>query len=113
MNIRRYKPIRKVRSRPRPGRLKGKGLQMLRVDCYARDRGRCQKCGVMTIFDAPPIWDNSYHMAHRKAKRIGGDSLQNVRVLCGKCHRTEHNPKACPPKPRASSDTNVLPTKEA
>ena len=95
--------IRPVRRKPRPGRLKGNDLKMLRVDCYARDRGFCQNCGRMTVFDAPRQWVNSYHMHHIKAKRIGGDSLANVRTLCGKCHRESHvygpsMKKPCPNK---------------
>lgn len=94
------KPIRTVRRKPRPGRLKGKDLAMLRIDCFARDKAICQDCGCMVIFDAPHTWPKSYHMAHIKAKRIGLDVLSNVRVLCGACHRKEHNPKPCPPKVR-------------
>ena len=46
---------------------------------------------------------NSMHMAHIKAKRSGGDSLENVRALCGDCHRTSHAfgpsmQKPCPKK---------------
>ena len=92
--------IRPVRSKPRPGRLRGKALKMLRVDCYARDRGRCQVCGVMTVFDAPAIWGNSYHMDHIVPRHMGGrDELSNVRVLCGDCHRARHDGnKPCPKK---------------
>lgn len=97
------KPIRKVRSKPRPGRLKGKDLAMLRIDCFARDKAICQDCGCVVIFDAPHTWPNSFHMAHIKAKRIGGDNLDNVRTLCGTDHRNEHaggNGKPCPKKIR-------------
>jgi 5-methylcytosine-specific restriction endonuclease McrA len=83
-------PMKKVRSKPRPGRLKGSDLAILRLECWIRDNGKCTNCGCQTIFDAPEIWNQSYHMAHIKAKRIGGDSLENVRTLCGQCHRTEH-----------------------
>lgn len=92
--------IKTKRSKPRPGRLKGDKLTKLRDDCYERDGGRCVVCGILVDKNAPPIADDSYHMAHIKAKRIGGDSLDNVRCLCGRCHRNEHNPKACPPKER-------------
>ena len=94
-------PIRNRRSNPRPGRLGRQDLFKLRLDCWTRDFGRCQNCGCMTWFNADPISDVSYHMAHIKAKRIGGDSLDNVRTLCGGCHRAEHNAggKPCPAKP--------------
>ena len=109
--MKRTAPMRRTRlkpqrSEPRPGRLKGGNMTRLRLDCYARDRGKCQECGVQTIFDAPRIWDNSYHMAHIRGRRIGLDKLSNVRVLCGRCHRLEHaygptRVKPCPPKPRS------------
>jgi hypothetical protein len=98
------KPIRKVRRKPRPGRLKGKELAELRIQCFARDRALCQDCGQMVIFDAPHEWDNSYHMAHIKAKRIGLDKLSNVKTSCGRCHRKHHaGGKPCPPKPKMST----------
>ena len=84
-------PMRPVRSKPRPGRLKGAALAELRRDCWYRDGGVCQECLRVTDPDLPSIADRSYHMAHIKAKRIGGDSLENVRTLCGECHRDEHN----------------------
>ncbi|MGI4812090.1 MAG: HNH endonuclease [Janthinobacterium lividum] len=67
-----------------------------------RDKGRCQACGVDTRYATGHMFENSYHMAHIKAKRMGGDSLENVRTLCGRCHRNEHNAggKPCPRKPR-------------
>jgi 5-methylcytosine-specific restriction endonuclease McrA len=93
------KPIRKARRKPRPGRLKGVALAELRIQCFARDRALCRDCGRFVIFDAPSEWDNSYHMAHIKAKRIGLDILSNVKVSCGKCHRAHHSGgKPVPPK---------------
>ena len=83
--------IRSRRTKPRPGRLQGKELESLRQDCYARDMGRCQECHILVNPLIDPYFDNSYHMAHIKAKRIGGDNLENVRTLCGACHRKSHN----------------------
>ena len=47
------------------------------------------------------MWDawtgasQSYHMAHIRNKRMYGDTLENIRALCGDCHRAEHgNPRA-------------------
>ena len=96
--------IRKVRSKPRPGRLKGQALLELRADCYRRDFGICRKCGKCTNWDASQESDNSYHMSHIRAKRIGLDILENVETLCGACHRKFHSfgpsmQKPCPPKP--------------
>jgi len=82
--------VKPVRSKPRPGRLKGQKLLELRAECYRRDFGVCQECGRPTDWDADQERDNSYHMAHIKAKRIGLDMLENVRTLCGFCHRREH-----------------------
>lgn len=94
--------IRKQRSKPRPGRLKGLDLEILRSACLYRDHGLCQACFVL-VDDSYPDWhERKFHMAHIKAKRIGGDSLENVRTLCGACHRAEHNAggKPCPKKVR-------------
>jgi hypothetical protein len=46
----------------------------------------------------------AYHMAHIKNKRMYGDTLENVRALCGCCHtgdKAEHNcnGKPLPRKP--------------
>lgn len=103
--LRRGKPPKKKRAgKPRPGRLQGTALDMLRADCYLRSTD-CDECGEYTVFNAPHTWPNSFHMAHIKAKRIGLDTLSNVRTLCGDCHRKEHNygksmDKPCPPKPK-------------
>jgi 5-methylcytosine-specific restriction endonuclease McrA len=48
----------------------------------------------------------SFHMSHIKAKRMGGDFLDNVETLCGDCHRKYHNygpsmEKPVPAKERA------------
>lgn len=96
-------PIRKVRSKPRPGRVKGKELEALRLSCWVRDNGECQKCGHFTIPSAPVESDFAYHMAHKRGKCMHGDSLDNVEVNCGKCHRQFHAygpsmEKPCNPK---------------
>lgn len=88
--LRSKKPMRKSRKGVRPGRLKGQALADLRLACYMRDKSECQECGRCTLYGAHHLKDWSYHMAHIKAKRMGGDSLENVRTLCGACHRKEH-----------------------
>lgn len=85
------RPIRKRRTKPRPGRLKGAALARLRQQCWDRDGGECRECLKHTNYLLYKEHPDSYHMAHIKAKRIGGDSLNNVRTLCGDCHRKEHN----------------------
>jgi 5-methylcytosine-specific restriction endonuclease McrA len=79
------------RKKPRPGRLKGEDLIKLRHDCYLRDNAICQKCGIFTLWVTTNVMaTNLYHMAHIKAKRMGGDTLENVETLCGDCHRRYH-----------------------
>lgn len=95
-------PIKKKRSKPRPGRLEGDDLGELRVACFARDRNLCFY-GCPVDPELPHEDDSSAHMAHIQAKRRGGDSLSNVRTLCGRHHRMEHAygksmTKPCPPK---------------
>jgi 5-methylcytosine-specific restriction endonuclease McrA len=96
------------RTKPRPGRLKGEDLEALRLSCFIRDGWKCKECGKgVALRPHECAW--SAHMAHIKAKRIGGDSLDNVRTLCGDCHRKEHNygpsmTKPCPPKPVSAGE---------
>jgi 5-methylcytosine-specific restriction endonuclease McrA len=97
-------PIRKVRSKPRPGRLKNAELELLRMKCWERDKGLCQRCGQFTDPDKFHTASDSYHMAHKRGKRMWGDSLDQVETFCGDCHRRFHNfgptmQKPCPPKP--------------
>lgn len=83
--------IKSTRTKPRPGRLQGEALDVLRVACYERDGSRCNNCSRLTNFDAPHEAIDSFHMAHVKGKRMHGDSLDNVRVECGDCHRKYHS----------------------
>ena len=96
-------PVRKVRREPRPGRLEGVILGILRVDCYERDMGRCVRCGKSVWMNLPQEDDASFHMSHKRNKRMWGDSLENVQAECGECHRKYHQfgpsmEKPCPPK---------------
>lgn len=72
-------------------RLSGKELKDLRAACLKRDKSKCQECGD-AVSDAFPAWHpKKFHMAHKKSRGAGGsDSLDNVRCLCGDCHREEH-----------------------
>lgn len=99
--LKRHKPLKKKRGTPRPGRLQGADLKALREQCFDRDGGKCRECGRVVLFYADPIHAISYHMAHLQAKRRGGDSLDNVRTLCGECHRAQHN--GGKPVPRKSA----------
>jgi 5-methylcytosine-specific restriction endonuclease McrA len=108
-SMRPKKGIRKSRSKPRPGRLKGKAMKALRLACFERDGYRCQ--AEHSLFESwefivkclrPVTWESG-HLAHIGAKRRHGDSLENVRTLCAECHLIEHQygksgVKPCPSK---------------
>jgi len=92
--LRRNKPLRTKRRKPREGRLRGAELQELRRQCYERDGGKCVECGVQLIYNpAHPLVPNGYHMAHIRARSLGGpDHISNVRSKCSDCHiRVEHS----------------------
>jgi len=109
--------IRKVRSKPRPGRLKGKALENLRRDCFERDNYQCRHEIRHPIADLKGYVVDSYyercgnfvtwetgHMAHIVSRGAGGkDELSNVLTKCPYCHQIrEHHEgnggKIIPPK---------------
>lgn len=98
--IARSKPKAK-RTKPRPGRLKGDDLEALRLACWERDKSLCQRCGVRTLLDYPQEHPLAFHMAHKRNKRMWGDSLDQVQTECGDCHRKYHQfgPSMTPPCP--------------
>jgi len=72
-------------------RLTGKALSELRWQCWNRDNGCCQDCGVRVYFEARFDGDpDAYDMAHRRNKRMHGDTLDNVVTKCHRCHMQEH-----------------------
>jgi len=100
--LRRKTPLRSKRPTPRTHklviRLTGMALLRLRKDCWDRDKGCCQECGTPTFYwpryDGDPL---AYDMAHKRGKRNHGDTLENVRTLCHRCHGKEHNGKIARP----------------
>lgn len=82
--------MKRSRTKPRPGRMTAEELDALRAECWLRDGGKCQECGNDTLFNAPIEWDNSFHMAHIKNKRMYGDHIDNVQTECGRHHREYH-----------------------
>ena len=85
-------------------RLYGKDMEALRLAAYLRSQGFCEMMavtgvGALARCFAPVTWEG-FELAHIKAKRNGGDSMDNVLVACAPCHRNSHNPKPCPPKVR-------------
>jgi 5-methylcytosine-specific restriction endonuclease McrA len=100
-------PVRKVRRKPRPGRLKGEALDALKLECFVLDNWTCRECGRWVSKELDLFHPNRAHAAHIGAKRRYGDSLENFRTLCSGCHQIEHNygksrKKPCPPKERAA-----------
>ena len=58
----------------------GKAWQRLRRIVLERDQGICQECGVV----------GARQVAHIEARKKGGpDHPDNLRLLCGTCHRRE------------------------
>lgn len=89
--IRRYKPKPDVRiGKLGTVRLSGPAMAELRLTCWRRDGGICQECGQRVNPFFHHSFSNSYHMAHKRNRRMYGDTLDNVRALCGDCHRAEH-----------------------
>lgn len=89
-----------------PVRLKGGAMHKFRVEIFLRDKGKCvhvdegQICGRFVSFDGkdglPPM-----HLAHRRNKRMWGDTAENVFACCPRCHLVLiHNPKSVPAKER-------------
>lgn len=112
--IARKKAVRKVRAKARPGRLKGKAMEALRRDRFEMDGYKCQRIighyasGFRGDLAQPerclePVSWESGHLAHIKAKRIGGDSIENVETWCGDCHRAFHE--------RGPSMQKIIPAK--
>lgn len=87
-------PIRNRRTKPRPGRLVGAELEALRQECLERDGNHCVVCRKRVRPHLPPEHDDSFHLAHRRGKRMWGDSIDQVDTNCGACHRKFH---ACGP----------------
>jgi hypothetical protein len=89
-------PVKKVREKTRPGRLKGADLTALRDLVWKRDRGICHECKKRCD-------RKNWHMAHRRNKRMWGDNEKNACVKHPHCHLViEHTnggaQKICPPK---------------
>jgi len=78
---------------PKPDvvRLTGKTLEALRLACYLRDKGQCVKCGRKMLFKARfPNDPIAFDMAHKRGKRMHGDTLNNVESLCHAEHMLQH-----------------------
>ena len=117
-------PIRKSRSKPRPGRLKGAALTQLRRDVFERDGYTCQHVqGIeetMRGYDREVIcgkvltWQSA-HMAHIRNKRMWGDSPENCTTKCAEHHLVNEHAygpsgvKPCPAKQSVYETPDVGP----
>lgn len=89
-------PIRKVRSKPRPGRLKGEDMEALRREVFERDGYLCQhmkvvmidwKLGKLYKMCREPVSWESGHLAHVVSRGRGGkDEASNCVTKCAACH---------------------------
>jgi hypothetical protein len=79
-------------------RLFGKDMEALRLTAYLRSNGFCEmeRDGSRCY---EPVSYEYCELAHIRAKRNNGDSLDNVLISCRACHHRSHNPKVVPPKP--------------
>lgn len=78
------------RKKPRPGRLDADGMARLRAQVFERDNATCKRCGRRVFYAVLQERDDSFHLAHRRNKRMWGDTLENTQCECGSCHRTYH-----------------------
>lgn len=90
--------VKKVRAKPRPGRLKGKALTALRESVFERDGFRCQHLLPAHITDhgqvISELWEpcnllltsRTAHLAHIRNKRMWGDSMENCTTKCAEHH---------------------------
>jgi 5-methylcytosine-specific restriction endonuclease McrA len=101
----RKKPVRKVRAKARPGRLKGDELTSMRLRVFERDLGMCRIKKSKRCWGFAGWWDG--HMHHVKHRSLGGkDELSNLLWGCPPCHAEEHvPPKPCPPKQRIEENS--------
>jgi len=64
-------------------RLNPEEYGVLRNQVLKRDGWRCQECGAMKDLQVHHI---------RPRSRLGGDVMQNLITLCGRCHGKRHGP---------------------
>ena len=72
-------------------RLYGAALTALRRERWELDKGICEDCGASTFWEPRFAGDPlAYDMAHRRNKRMYGDTLENTKTLCHRSHMEEH-----------------------
>lgn len=63
-------------------RLKGKAYRKLMIKAWEKDKGLCQECGVYTE-------ESPHHIIFKS--QGGSDTMENLILLCQKCHWKKHN----------------------
>jgi len=70
--------------KPKTFRLKGKKLISLYLKVWERDNGCCVECGTPIEIGTIP-----HHIIHKS--QGGADVMENLEMLCLKCHTGKHN----------------------
>ena len=66
--------------------LRGEDWKQRQSQVYIRYKGKCQKCGYDDTVDGMPF--DIHHILHRS--KGGSDDLDNLILVCRRCHNTEH-----------------------
>ncbi len=69
-----------------PPRLRGNAMRKFRFEIFMRDQQRCLKCGCRVSFNGKDPKMRPMHLAHRRNKRMWGDSFENCFTACSRCH---------------------------
>lgn len=67
-----------------------KVYEALRLEIYRRDLGLCRSCGMTVELHTSNIFKlaHLHHIVYRSAG--GGDTPENLVILCASCHNDEH-----------------------
>jgi len=93
-----YGDVLNPQPKEKPILLKGKAKQLFRQAVAKRSHGRCDICHLHTPLQdwgTEFNWYRHGHVAHIKGYGAGGgDTMDNVRWLCPRCHLdVEHGPQ--------------------
>ena len=69
-------------------RAEAKAWSALRAAVFVRDRGICRACHCPSQWNSAPLMGHTHHIVYRS--KGGKDTLSNCILLCGDCHRLEH-----------------------
>ena len=65
-----------------PVRLKGYAMRKFRFEIFMRDEQRCVMCRCEVSFNGRSSKHPPMHLAHRRNKRMWGDSFENCFTAC-------------------------------